>query len=1398
MFVVKYLFVLNGHLPLIRCVDSGISFDFACIADKCQQRNCPFEDGDVRTFLEDLKDVAEVVGVKTNRGKLAALRTLVKGRAKAVLDAARRGPAKMEWAAAKETLVAAFDSPADRQEAMRRFKAARLGQGADPSVFATTLQGLLDRALPGLDQESRRQLLTEQFIEGLPMEVRDQVRIAHVARPMDLDDLAKVTRELAVMSVASVDSNSNTDKKTLEVMQKAMEQLAADRSKNKVFRDCSFCWAGRLVMGAIEKGAVHTRVEVDGEVEQCLVDTGAAISLIARAEKQNLEPTSMMIKTVGGHSLLVDGVKECGVRIGGHIVKHRFIVSPETRQTILGADFLAATDAVIDLKLKKLSTKYGSLTLIGQRKDSVNQVRKVKTPSCTAPLLQSTVEKYAEVFTTDDDPYGFCNWIAHEIPTTGTFRPHGPRRIPVHLEEELRRQIQNMLSEDVIEEANSPYNSPVLLVKKSNGKYRFCVDFRRLNEVTQNTVVPIPSVADIFDKLQQAKLFTVLDLRSGYWQVPIKPTDREKTAFTVGEKQYQFKRMPFGLSGAPFTFRRLMVQLVKRLDNVAVYGDDIVIYSNTESEHAAHIDAVLNRIKNSGLRINADKSQLGRSSVVLLGHKVGQGEIKPLPEKILTIREAMAPNSKRTLRQFLGQAGYYSRFVKNFHSIALPLYELLRKDKKFEWTDDAQRAFKRVQQAMNEQQLTLKLPNTKETFIVATDASDRGIGAVLKQKEGVIEYASRVLTPTEQKYSTIEKECLAIVWALDKWRPYLLGQQFHVETDHKPLEWIMTARDPRGKLARWALRLQEYDFTINHVPGLSNCVADFLSRPQVDDELPKVTVGVNGLIMEQDPQTLVRLQRQDKVLRKVIEALARGVRIPTNTKDEELKIIASQWKRVGLNSAGVLTWQRGVGHPCVVVIPRQLRRKVVADCHEMAHTGCTRTYDLLQQRAYWPKMKEDVTTYVLACQQCQLLKSDNRGAQQPLQPIPVSEIGELWSMDLMGPFPLSARGNQYVLVMTEHFTRWIEATGVPDQKASTVGDMVMKHIVANHGVPKAILTDQGPCFESDEFRTRMQQLGIKRIRTTPYHPQTNGLTERNNRTVKEWLSAKGGDWESALPLVLLAYRASVQASTKKSPFQLMYGRTPRLPVDQDIGVWPECIDSTKELVTERERAQRNLKASQARTKEKSARQRFGKTRMFNLGERVKYRDHRNTGASGPGSRKLLPKWKGPYLVISRRGPVYTIKKDGETKRVHASELATWHEMPARRTRRSIIREETPRRSERIRRQMRRNQGTSEGGGVLYNRQFRLSNGVSPGETFLEWQLTVALGAMLPVKQAEQRNVKMKRKFIQHHGAKAQEYHPAGYRELWLSAEGMRYINCLRQEKDSSRKTHPTTEPRYLR
>ncbi|KAA3682459.1 uncharacterized protein DEA37_0012375 [Paragonimus westermani] len=445
----------------------------------------PFEDGDVRMLLENMEDVAEVVGVKTDRGTLAALRTLVKSRAKAVLDAARRGPAKMEWAAAKEAMVAAFDSPADRQEVMQRFKATRLGQGADPPVFATTLQGLLDRALPVLDQEPRRQLLTEQFIEGLPVAVRDQVRIAHVVRPMDFNDLAKVTRELAVMSVTSVDANSNTDKKTLEEMRKAMEQLAADvsalrtasrkndqpggcficRSENKVFRECCFCWAGQQVMGAIGRGAVHTRVEVDGEVEQCLVDTGAAISLIARAEKQNLEPTPMMIRTVG-----------------------------ETRQTTLGADFLAAKDAVIDLKLKKLSTRYGSLTFIRQRKDSVTHVRKVKTLICTAPLLQSTVEKYSGVFTNDDDPYGFCNWIAHEIPTIGTFRPHGPRRILVHLEEELRRQIQNMLSED-----------------KSTRKYRFCVDFRRLNEVTRNTVVPIPSVADILDKLQQAKLFTVLD-----------------------------------------------------------------------------------------------------------------------------------------------------------------------------------------------------------------------------------------------------------------------------------------------------------------------------------------------------------------------------------------------------------------------------------------------------------------------------------------------------------------------------------------------------------------------------------------------------------------------------------------------------------------------------------------------------------------------------------------------------------------------------------------------------------------------------------------------------------------------------------------------------------------------
>ncbi|CAH8460926.1 unnamed protein product [Heterobilharzia americana] len=354
---------------------------------------------------------------------------------------------------------------------------------------------------------------------------------------------------------------------------------------------------------------------------------------------------------------------------------------------------------------------------------------------------------------------------------------------------------------------------------------------------------------------------------------------------------------------------------------------------------------------------------------------------------------------------------------------------------------------------------------------------------------------------------------------------------------------------------------------------------------------------------------------------------------------------------------------------------------MIQECHQLAHTGVSRTADLLRQSAYWPGMREDVAKYVLGCPHCQLMKGD-RYVRPPLQSIPVAAVGDLWSVDVMGPFPQTSSGNQYLLVMTEHATRWVDAVAIPDQRAKTVTAAVMRHIIADHGVPKMILTDQGPCFESEEFKSCLEQLDIKRIRTTPYHPQTNGLTERNNRTLKEWLASKGGNWETELPLVLLAHRASVQGTTKKSAFQLMYGRKPRLPIHSKT--WPQQQPwNMTRLREERKQAIRNVERKQKADAEKSEQREGSKWKPFEVGDQVKCKERGYTSGGEYGRRKLLPKWEGPYIITERRGSIYTIKQGNKEKRVNASLLQKWKQWKKDETASENQEKTAPRRSTRL-------------------------------------------------------------------------------------------------------------------
>ena len=326
----------------------------------------------------------------------------------------------------------------------------------------------------------------------------------------------------------------------------------------------------------------------------------------------------------------------------------------------------------------------------------------------------------------------------------------------------------------------------------------------------------------------------------------------------------------------------------------------------------------------------------------------------------------------------------------------------------------------------------------------------------------------------------------------------------------------------------------------------------------------------------------------------------------------------------------------------------------------MAHTGCQRTAAMLKERAFWPRMQSDIEEVVLSCPSCQLTKGTNQPNYPPNRPIQVSSFGELWSVDVMGPFPTSVTGEQYLLVMTEHLTRWIEVAAIIDQRTATVWRAIMDRIVANHGIPQQILTDQGPCFGSEEFKQKLSQLGIKRVRTTPYHPQGNGLTERNNRTIKEWLAARGGDWLESLPWVLLGHRSTPQRAIQRTPFELIYGQKPRLPLDSTIGVWKAWQDSPDVMAEHREEAAEELRRTQRRETQKSEQTRSGKWEVFKAGDEVKWRLPNTKVAQGHPSRKLRPKWQGPFKVIDQRGSIYTISNQHGQRKVHSSQLRRWY------------------------------------------------------------------------------------------------------------------------------------------
>ncbi|KAI5725816.1 hypothetical protein M8J77_020471 [Diaphorina citri] len=636
------------------------------------------------------------------------------------------------------------------------------------------------------------------------------------------------------------------------------------------------------------------------------------------------------------------------------------------------------------------------------------------------------LSEFIDVFALNEDDNGRTSLVQHRI-DTGDTRPirQPARRLPLAKQAEVAEMIETMKRQGVIEESASPWSSPVVLVSKKGGGTRFCMDYRKLNDVTRKDSYPLPRIDDTLDMLSGAHLFSTLDMKSGYWQVELHPKDKEKTAFTVSNGLWHFNVLPFGLCNSPATFERLMDCVLRGLTwkTCLVYLDDIIVIGKTFQEHVENLKAVFLRLRSAHLKLGPKKCNLFRTEVKYLGHIVSADGVKTDPDKIEAVKSWPVPKDKHEVRSFLGLATYYRRFIKGFADIARCLHRLTEKGRQFVWTEECGKSFEALKRELS-QAPVLHYPVPGKPFVLDTDASNTGIGAVLSQinngSETPVAYFSRALSKPERNYCVTRKELLGLVAATKHFHKYLYGQKFTLRTDHASLKWLLQFKNPEGQIARWIEQLlQSYDFEIKHRAGKSHSNADAFSRRPCKPECKhcarveeREVVTVRRVTVEPDAgwteEELEKEQREDPDLGPVIEYKERDVKPlwrDVSDLSEAAKSYIVQWDSLVLES-GVLKrrWEslNGRNVRLQIILPRARVKEVLEELHggtSGGHLGVNKTVDKVRERFYWLRMKQDVEDYCRRCASCAASKGPRVRSRGELQKYlrggcPVRESGD--------------------------------------------------------------------------------------------------------------------------------------------------------------------------------------------------------------------------------------------------------------------------------------------------------------------------------------------------------------------------------------------------------------------
>lgn len=890
----------------------------------------------------------------------------------------------------------------------------------------------------------------------------------------------------------------------------------------------------------------YVTIFFDGKPVKLQVDTGSDITLISRETwikigRPRYQPTCHNAKSASGTNITLLGVIQLPLTLGEKTMTGKCYVSGNCNTNLLGIDWIDKF-GLWDLPLSTVCNMINS------------PVPRSLSSDFSRLCVKELRDTFSDIF---EDKLGLCVKVKARMYVQQEAKPvFLPRRpVPYSITDALDAELDRLQSSGVISPVNySAWATPLVVVRKSDGKLRVCGDFSTgLNKALQDHLYPLPIPEDLFSKLNGCSVFSKIDFSDAYLQVEVEEDCRFLLTVNTHRGLFQYNRLPFGIKCAPAIFQQVMDTMLSDVPFAMAYMDDIIIASRNEKEHYDHLQEVFARIREYGFRIKVEKCSFFMLSIRYLGTIIDSYGRRPDPEKIHAIVNMPAPSNVKMLQSFLGMINYYSHFVPNMYALRAPLNALLTKNTKWNWNKECRVSFEKVKQILASD-LLLTHYDPKLELIVAADASDYGIGAVILHKfpngsQKAIFHASRTLTAAEKNYSQIEKEALALVFAVRKFHKMLYGRKFTLQTDHRPLLAIFGAKKgipihTANRLTRWATMLLGYDFELlykpsarmGHADGLSRLIANnrkleedcVVASISIEPEIKRVFCDAIR-ILPVTAEAVKEATGSDPLLKRIKEAVLKGWK--QDKADREFHQFFLRRESISIYDNCLMYGER-------VVIPRSLQLFVLKQFH-IGHPGMNRMKAVMRSYVYWPFMDKAVEEYVVRCRRCAEVAKDPPKVES--QPWP--ETTKPWvrlHVDYAGPI-----SGQYFLVVVDSYSKWPEIYVV--RRPSTSETLLhLRQLFGRFGTPNVLVSDNGTQFTSLEFAEFCKQNGIEHVRTPPYHPKSNGQAEKFVDILKRALLKMGGEGnvEEALQQFLISYRITPSPNCQdgKSPAEIMFGR----------------------------------------------------------------------------------------------------------------------------------------------------------------------------------------------------------------------------------------------------------------